>query len=460
MNHKARATIEQFAMLRQGDTVTVAVSGGADSVALLDFLCSVTDLDLHVRACHLNHCLRGEESDRDEQLVRTMCGQYGVPLDVRRMNIRQLARERGTSLEVTGREERYAFFAELAETYHSKIATAHTLSDTAETVLLNLSRGTGIAGLCGIPPVRGFVIRPLISCSREEIERYCTAHNLCYVTDSTNLSNDYTRNHIRHNIVPQLARVNQNALGAIGRMTDMLRLDADYLQQQALAEAGRCAADNGFLLEKLVQLHPAVLTRMISGILEDHGIERSAERIGLIVEMITGGKRHVLQVGKNRYITARGGILCVECRTNQSCDPLEQIAVKKNDVDGVTISLGTKKMVTFSVLDCADYEIFENNTDLVLKNAADYDKINADIFFRSRQAGDKMKPANRGCTKSLKKLFSELALENREQLCVAADSEGVVFVENIGVDERVKVDRKTRTVLTFTITEDNGGRQA
>ena len=460
MNHKARATIEQFAMLRQGDTVTVAVSGGADSVALLDFLCSVADLNLHVRACHLNHCLRGEESDRDERLVRTMCGQYGVPLDVRRVNIRQLARERGTSLEVTGREERYAFFAELAKTYHSKIATAHTLSDTAETVLLNLSRGTGIAGLCGIPPVRDFVIRPLIACSREEIERYCTAHNLCYVTDSTNLSNDYTRNHIRHNIVPQLARVNQNALGAIGRMTDMLRLDADYLQQQALAEAGRCAAENGFLLEKLAQLHPAVLTRIISEILEEHGIERSAERIGLIAEMITGGKRHVLQVGKNRYITARRGILRVESRTKQNCDPIEQIAVKKSNIDGMTISLGNKKTVTISVLDCADYEIFENNTDLVLKNAADYDKINADIFFRSRQAGDKMKPANRGCTKSLKKLFSELALENREQLCVAADSEGVVFVENIGVDERVKVDRKTRTVLTFTITEDNGGRQA
>lgn len=462
MNHKARATIEQFAMLRQGDTVTVAVSGGADSVALLDFLCSVTGLDLQVRACHLNHCLRGEESDRDEQLVHTMCVQYGIPLDVRRVNIRQLARERGTSLEVTGREERYAFFTELAEKYHSKIATAHTLSDTAETVLLNLSRGTGITGLCGIPPVRGPIIRPLIACSREEIERYCTVHNLCYVTDSTNLSNDYTRNHIRHNIVPLLARINPGALDAIGRLTDLLRLDADYLQQQALAEAGRCAAEGGFSLEKLADLHPAVRSRIISGMLEDHGIERSAERISLIEEIITGGKRHVLQVGKNWYITARGGILRAECRTRRKSDPLRQVAVRKNGLDGQTISLGNRKTVTFSVLNCADYEIFENNTDLVLKNAADYDKINSDIFLRSRQAGDKMKPANRGCTKSLKKLFSELALQDRDQLCVAADSEGVVFVENIGVDARVKVDRSTRNVLTFTITqsEDYGGRQA
>lgn len=123
MNRKARATIEEFSMLRQGDTVTAAVSGGADSVALLDFLCSLTDLRLTVRACHLNHCLRGEESDRDEQLVRTMCEQYGIPLDLRRVEVKALARERGVSIEVAAREARYAFFDELAEKYRCKIAT-------------------------------------------------------------------------------------------------------------------------------------------------------------------------------------------------------------------------------------------------------------------------------------------------------------------------------------------------
>lgn len=462
MNHKARTTIEQFAMLRQGDTVTAAVSGGADSVALLDFLCSITDYDLHIRACHLNHCLRGAESDRDEQLVRTMCQEYGIPLDVRRVEIKPLARERGTSIETTARAERYAFFEDLAKQYHSKIATAHTLSDTAETVLLNLCRGTGMAGLCGIPPVRGSIIRPLIACTRDEIEQYCADHGLCYVTDSTNLSNDYTRNHIRHNIVPQLNRVNRNALGSIGRMTDTLRQDAEYLQKQAQMEADRCKMDDGFSQKELKLLHPAIRTRIIAGMLETHEIERSAERIGLIDEMIMGGKRHVLQVGRNWYITVHDGFLRTEYRAKRKTEPLEPVAVKKNVVDGRTIALGGGKKVTFSVLNYEDYEISKNNTDLALKNAVDYDKINADIFLRSRQAGDKIKPANRGCTKSLKKLFSELALEHRERLCVAADSAGVLFVENIGVDERVKVDPKTRNVLTFHITqsENNGGRQA
>lgn len=461
MNHKAKETIEQFAMLRQGDTVTAAVSGGADSVALLDFLCSLSNYDLKIRACHLNHCLRGAESDRDEQLVRTMCKEYGVPLEVRRVEIKPIARERGTSIETTARAERYAFFDELAKKTNGKIATAHTLSDTAETVLLNLSRGTGITGLCGIPPIRGAVIRPLIACTREEIERYCSDHGLCFVTDSTNLSDDYTRNHIRHNIIPQLGRVNANALGCIGRMTDTLRLDAQYLKQQAQRQAELCREDTGFRQKELQVLHPAIRSRIIAQMLEDHHIERSAERIGLIDQMVMGGKRHVLQVERSWYIAIRDGILCAEHRTRRKSEPLQPAAVKKNRIDGTTIALGEGKTVTFSVLNYEDYEIFKNNTDLVLKNAADYDKINADIFLRSRQAGDKMKPANRGCTKTLKKLFSELALEHRERLCVAADRLGVVFVENIGVDERVKIDQKTHNVLTFTIAqaENNGGRQ-
>lgn len=264
MNHNARATIEEFSMLAQGDTVAAAVSGGADSVALLDFLCAQLDLGLTVRACHLNHCLRGEESDRDEQLVRTMCAQYGVALDVRRVDVRALAHTRGLSLETAAREARYAFFEEVARTHGCKIATAHTLSDAAETVVLNLARGTGIAGLCGIPPVRGDIVRPLIGCTRAQTEAYCAAHGLCYVTDSTNLTDSCTRNHIRHNILPQLFRVNPGALEAVGRMTAALRRDADYLSGAAREAGARAARGEGYDLGALRALHPALRARVIA----------------------------------------------------------------------------------------------------------------------------------------------------------------------------------------------------
>ncbi|MEM1485630.1 tRNA lysidine(34) synthetase TilS [Oscillospiraceae bacterium PP1C4] len=453
MNRKARDTIEQFEMLRQGDTVTAAVSGGADSVALLDFLCSLVELGLVVRACHLNHCLRGEESDRDEQLVSTMCGQYGVPLDVKRVEIKPLARARGLSLEQAARDERYAFFEEIAEKYNSKIATAHSLSDTAETVLFNLARGTGITGMCGIPPVRGNIIRPLIACSRAEIEDYCATRGLCYVTDSTNLSDDYTRNHIRHNVIPQLYRVNSGALGAIGRMTGSLRQDADYLAGETLRIAAELARDGGIDTVRLSAQHPAIRSRVVAGLLESSGIERSAERIALIEGMLSGGRKHTLQVGRDDYIVVREGILRLEHRQKSRSGTIKPRVLKKMQLDGAVLTLECGKTIEFSIINCADYEIFENNTELVLKNAVDYDKINIDLFLRARQAGDRIKPVGRGCTKSLKKLYSELALTARERLCVIADSGGVIFAEGAGVDERVQVNKTTKNVLAFCITD-------
>ena len=387
MNRKALAAIIEYGMLKQGDTVIAAVSGGADSVALLDFLCSLSGWNLKIRACHLNHCLRGEESDRDEQFVCTMCREYGVPLDVKRVQVAEDARSQGLSLETAAREARYAFFAELAEQYSGRVATAHTLSDNAETVLLNLARGTGIAGICGIPPVRdGWVIRPLISCTRTEIEEYCAGHGLCYVTDSTNLSSDYTRNHIRRSVIPSLDRVNPDLLGAIGRMSAHLRRDAAYLERQAA-------------------------------------------------------------------LALRNGVLRAERRERRKSEPLVPHALPKNRLDGECFALGQGKSITFSILNCEDYEIFENNSDSGLKNAVDYDKISNDIFVRSRQSGDRLHQAGRGCGKSLKKLYSELGLSGRDRLCVIADDEGVVFAQGAGVDERVKIDRRTRRVLAFLILE-------
>ena len=461
MNHNARATIEEFSMLAQGDTVAAAVSGGADSVALLDFLCAQLDLGLTVRACHLNHCLRGEESDRDEQLVRTMCAQYGVALDVRRVDVRALAHTRGLSLETAAREARYAFFEEVARTHGCKIATAHTLSDAAETVVLNLARGTGIAGLCGIPPVRGDIVRPLIGCTRAQTEAYCAAHGLCYVTDSTNLTDSCTRNHIRHNILPQLFRVNPGALEAVGRMTAALRRDADYLSGAAREAGARAARGEGYDLGALRALHPALRARVIAAALEGGGAEGSAQRIASIDAMLEGGRRRVMQVGPSLYVVADGGLLCLERRKKTPLEPIEPRLLRREAIDGARISLGDGKAVEFSVVNCADYEIFDNNGGRLLKNAADYDKIDNSIFLRSRQAGDRIQPAGRGCTKLLKKLYSEMGAADRERLCVLADENGVFFAEGVGVDERVRVDKATTHIMLIAFAHDGAdGRMA
>ena len=195
-------TIQRCSMIKSGDTVIAAVSGGADSVALLHVLYSLQDeLSFSLAACHVNHNLRGAESDGDEMFVRRKCRMMDIPLYVANIKVNEF-RQKHDSLEECARRLRYGFFEDIGK--NKLIATAHTASDNCETILINMVRGTALSGICGIPAKRDNIIRPLLYITREDVERYCRENELDYVTDSTNLSDDYTRNKIRHKIVPLL----------------------------------------------------------------------------------------------------------------------------------------------------------------------------------------------------------------------------------------------------------------
>ena len=206
MNNLVLHTIENHGMLQKNDRVIVALSGGADSVTLLDILNSVKEkYNLTIFLAHINHGLRGDEADRDENFCRELSQKYNAEIFVKKANVKELAKQQKISEELCGRNVRYSFFEELADKLNAKIATAHTASDNAETLLFNIARGSSVAGVASIPPIRGRIIRPLIEVTRTRIEQYCSEHNLNYVTDSTNLTDDYTRNNIRHNVIPLLA---------------------------------------------------------------------------------------------------------------------------------------------------------------------------------------------------------------------------------------------------------------
>ena len=235
MKNKIHEAIKRYNMIRRGDRILAALSGGADSVTLLHYLFIYKDiLGITVEAAHVNHMLRGKEADRDELFCRSLCEDMGIKLHVKRADVRKIAKDKGLSEELCGRNIRYEFFDEIVNNSGMKIATAHTLSDSIETMIFNLARGTGLKGLCGIPPVRKNIIRPLINCYRSDIENYCKEHNLDYVTDSTNLEDDYSRNFIRHNILPQLKNINIEADKAIGRTIGWLRDDENYLSSMAV----------------------------------------------------------------------------------------------------------------------------------------------------------------------------------------------------------------------------------
>ena len=222
LEEKALDALQKYSLLQPGDRIAVGVSGGADSVALLRFLAQYrAQYRWEITVCHVNHGLRGAEADRDEQFVRALAERLGLPCLVHRCDAAALAAAQHCSVEEAGRRARYSFFAEAAGE-SGRIATAHTLQDSIETVLLNMIRGTGLHGLCGIPRIRGNIIRPLLDCTRAEVEQYLATLGQPYCTDSTNRADDYTRNAVRHRILPQMRALNPNFDAAMARIMAQL----------------------------------------------------------------------------------------------------------------------------------------------------------------------------------------------------------------------------------------------
>ena len=300
---KMLASIEKYGMLSRGGEVLVAVSGGADSVALLTSLCEIRDrMELKISAIHVNHNLRGEESDRDERFVVSLCEKLHVPLVVESVDILSLCKKTGESTELCARKVRYNLFAKHAKEF---IATAHTADDNAETVIYNLCRGTGIKGICGIPPVRDNIVRPLIDCTRQDILNYLHAIGQEYVTDSTNLGDEYTRNKIRHNIIPELLKINPSFPVAVRRASASAREDSEFIETEAKQIVDDYMFSDGGELQLRLSVSgvPSALRKRIV-----------CEYVGRIANEITLDSEHLSDIekvisGKMRKTSLPGNLL-------------------------------------------------------------------------------------------------------------------------------------------------------
>ena len=235
-------------------SVLAAVSGGADSVAMLRML---ADAGRTLAVAHYNHGLR-DEAGEDEAFVKSLCGQWDLPFASERGNV-----PKGAGVEAAAREMRYAFLERVrAERGLDCIATAHTADDNAETVLLNLTRGAGLPGLCGIPYRRGRIVRPLLRVTREEILRYLSEREIPYREDASNRDTVYRRNFIRHQVIPALKKVNPSLTDAVTRLTDSLGEDEAYLAGLAREEISRPRGDGGFPAKRLLELPRPVAARV------------------------------------------------------------------------------------------------------------------------------------------------------------------------------------------------------
>lgn len=231
MEEKVLQTIQNYHLIEKKDRIVVGVSGGPDSITLLNILLSFQEeMELQLFVAHINHGIR-KEAIQDQKMVETFCQERNLPFFVKQVDIQKIAQEKKISTEAAGREERYRFFEEIyQEKRANRIATAHTANDNAETILMNIMRGTGISGLKGIEPIRdGKYIRPLITCTRKEIEAYVLEKKLNPCIDQTNFENIYTRNKIRNQLIPMMEKeFNPNLISTLNRLASLAQEEDEY----------------------------------------------------------------------------------------------------------------------------------------------------------------------------------------------------------------------------------------
>ncbi len=422
---------DKYGMLPRGATVICAVSGGADSVCLLHMMKDLaSERELRVYAAHFNHCLRGEESDRDERFVRELCNELGVQLFCASGDVSAYAKEHGVGTEEAARILRYDFFERTAAAIPgSRVATAHNAEDNAETVLMNLSRGAGAKGLCGIPPLRDIYIRPLLVMGRDEIMAYLDKNGLEHVEDSTNAENIYTRNRLRHDVIPVLKSINPGFVSSVLEASELLREDEGFLDELAakavpveLDEKGRVSI-SAALLSKAARPLAARAVRKAAGLLGCYPSAAHVKAVLAISESAAPSAKTQLPGG----ITAAREYGRLVFMANEAKGELPEKELYWMQWTafpelGMSIYFGTRD----EIIECDELFSFKK------------DEICGKIFVRPRRTGDRICLDRRQGTKSLKKLFIEkkIPADSRERIPVIADEKNILAVASLGQADR------------------------
>lgn len=406
-----------------------ALSGGADSVSLL--LC-LRELGISVCACHLNHGLRGAQADADEEFCRELCRQHEIPFLSRRENASEAARRTGRSLETAARELRYAFFETCAQKLHAdRIATAHTADDNLETMLFRLIRGTGAAGLAGIPPKRGNIIRPLIRVERREVEAFLRSRGQEWRTDATNEEDICTRNRIRHQVVPALREIAPDAAKHAVLTAQLLRQDHEALES--------LVQDNP-PVDWLNDQPEAVRSRAVRRMLCASGVPEG--------ELTYGHVRAVEDLCRRRRgtVSLPGGYHAEICQNT--------LRTGKPEMGAEEIPLVPECETAFGIYAVLLTEHPETIHDSLYTITLSYDIIEkSPLVLRRWRPSDRMAlPQARGA-RSLKRLYAErgIAPSVRDGLPVLCADGEIVAAAGIGAAAGIKEETQKQMVWTIRV---------
>ncbi len=442
MINKIFSFVKKHNMINKGDTVICGLSGGADSVCLLLVLCELSSkIEFTVKALHVNHCLRGAESERDEKFCCDLCERLDIPFTAVSCNVKEFAEKNSLSVEESARKLRYSVFRENSE--NGKIATAHNANDNLETVILNLARGSAIKGFAGIPPVRGNIIRPLLTVSRKEIEKYLADKGQNYVTDSTNLSDDYTRNKIRHKILPVLEEINPSVIETSVNSIDAVRSENSLIEFQTDDVYRRFRKGN--TLCGLNNFHEVIRKRCISKLLSENSLPYSHKRLEETDSILVNGGK--INISGDTFFVSDGKIARLEKIPHK----------KKQELVSVELKIGENmifhdKILFSEIILCDDLQKIQSVHRNLTFYLLDYDKIIGGVVLRNRRYGDKIKLSGRNFTSSVKKLINEKIPPGlRDEIHFIEDEKGTIFAEYLGIAERVAPDCNTRKFLKISV---------
>lgn len=440
MTTKVIKTITEHHMISNGDTIGVGLSGGADSVTLLHILVNNKEqLGISkIKGIHIHHGIRGAEADRDLFFSRQMCEKLGVEFVSYCANIPNEAEKTGESIEECARRIRYEFFSKSDCT---KIATAHNLNDNMETVIFNFVRGTSLSGLCGIPYVRENYIRPLLDCTRQEIEEYIKENALEYVTDSTNLSVDFTRNKIRHNVIPQLLEINQSFDKAFSNCINSVKLANDFILATAKELLEKSRLCDGYDCAVFNESHTAVKNQVISLILKENNVPDITKKyIDAVSHIIDNGG--IANVGGNITVIAE--------RKKLFFGEIENVDFFEIKAENQSCKIKTP--VGIISLEYVFKKDLQNLNKVDMDFLLDYDTIFGELSVRNRKDGDSYCPAGR-VNKKLKKLFNDekISVSKRSEMLILSDDKGIVWTEFFGVADRCRVKNNTDKCIKISV---------
>lgn len=473
--------IQKYHMLTCGDKVIAGVSGGADSVCLFLMLLELREkIGFDLIAVHVHHGLRGEAADQDQQFVEALCEQHRIPLEIFRVNLESIAKKRKQSLEEAGRMVRREAFDSVCKKYGgNKIALAHHQNDNAETLLWNLSRGTGLDGLGGIRPVNGKFIRPLLCMNRKEIEEYLAKRKQSYCIDETNAGTDYTRNKLRHLVLPILEeQVNSAAVRHMNETMEQIWELQEYMQEQVEAAYQECAQEHFEkacwiqIQQKSFETFPELIKKMVirKGMEQVGGKKRdlSHKHVDVMMELMNKQVGRTLDLPYEMHAKRNyEGIRLEKQRTysfgEEKKAEIMQECMSELNIPGETILADRNLKLRCKILEKPKNLSIKDIPQKIYTKWFDYGIIKSSLYIRTRQAGDTIVIDEKGHQKKLKNWFvdEKIPKEVRDSQLLLAENNEILWVLGHRMSQAYQVKQSTKWILQIEVEtyKSDGGKE-